>query len=151
MAFIESRRVGVDLSGDDAVALDEDLTDPDGHGTFCEAAMHGDDPGDRDDYSRIQAGQDKAQSGDQSHPISRGQKNDEARHSDTETAEDDPGFVVKVIRNDAHHDKCNEAESVRDHGVELCFKRRKAELFDEGREEDGNPSNTHPPGPEHKR
>lgn len=143
VALVESRRSVVDLTRHDAVALDEDLAHPDGHGPFREAAVHGVDPHHAEDDTRVYARQDETKSGHERHFVGRRQQDDEAGDGDAEAAKDQKCSVVETVRDKWDDGQSDEPECVGDDRVELGVQGGEAEFLDEGGQENRKATDAH--------
>lgn len=85
MALEESRRVVVHLGGNNALALNEDLSGPNGGRSFREAAVESHVPGHANHEAGVCAGEDEASARDERDLVGGGHQDDESGNAGAET------------------------------------------------------------------
>lgn len=102
MALVKVRRLCVDLCGDDAPGLNEELTDGPGGGTFGEATMAGHLPAASHDEAWVAGSGNQATAHHASVPTGGGEDYDETHNDKTETAHHGEHPLLPPVRQDRY-------------------------------------------------
>lgn len=133
----EPWRVPVDLGGDHAEALDDNVRSSDGGGPLRVAAVHGEHPSDHDDETRIRTAGDETGPCDQRDGVRRGEEDHKARCADTEQHDRHQSLASHPVGHVGEDKQADDGKRVRDDGDQLGLESSKTEFSNERGKEDG--------------